>query len=367
MLSIKLYKIKNTSCLKSAFYLLFLLVLACDTKKENNIIQVKGVHEFTLSDETQEHLVSIYTQVVDNPVRDELLFTNHRSEVGVVITDYEGNFIEKVGKKGRGPKEIESSRNFGAKNEKKVVILDKAQSIFKEYNRESGEVELFTYPVKDGISITSRNLTFCSEKWFAGLNLLTKPALTTAPTIAVFDTSFVLVDTLGGYDPFFAGRKDILQETTYDLNCEESVIYTAQGKTPNIQVFSVETGKKLGSTSKKPSSFNISDTFIQMVSSPQEMTKFLSEEQSISLHVAHNDNLLFLIFRNDHGVYKRIRVLNESEHFVAVYDRKNLKYIGETKLDGAILGSTKNGYLIMLKDENEMKFELIDVSVKPSK
>mgnify|MGYP003136327207 FL=1 len=78
MLSIKLYKIKNTSCLKSAFYLLFLLVLACDTKKENNIIQVKGVHEFTLSDETQEHLVSIYTQVVDNPVRDELLFTNHK-------------------------------------------------------------------------------------------------------------------------------------------------------------------------------------------------------------------------------------------------------------------------------------------------
>ena len=59
--------------------------------------------------------------------------------------------------------------------------------------------------------------------------------------------------------------------------------------------------------------------------------------------------------------------MNESEHFVAVYDRKNLKYIGETKLDGAILGSTKNGYLIMLKDENEMKFELIDVSVKPSK
>ncbi len=339
------------------------LLFCCGEFNTERYVVTSPVHSFELSEETKEYLVSIYTQVVDNPNSDELLFTNYGSEVGVVITDYNGNFIEKVGEKGRGPKELQSSRYFGAQNDSKVVVLDKALAFFKVFDRSSEEVQLFPYPIKDGISVTSREITFCNDRWFTGVQLNNSQPFITTPTIGVFDTSFVLVDTLGGYDPFFQGRRDILQETTYDLNCEENKIYTVQGKTPNIQVFSIDSGNRLGITSKKPPSFNLSDKFIELVTSPQEMTRYLSEEQSISLHVTHNDKYLFLVFRNDGGIYRRRRVLNESIHFVAVFDRESLEYVGEVQLDGAILGSTKDGYLIVLKDEDQLRFEIIEVSV----
>ena len=349
------------------FYILLLLLIACSSKSEKQEVQVKVLHEFTLTDETQEHLIRLYTQVIDNPEVDELVFTNYGSAVGVVITDYQGNFIEKIGEKGRGPKELLTSRFFGAQDSNQILVLDKALALFKMYNRTSEEVGLFTYPVKDGISITSRNMSFCNEKWYAGFQLLGTPPLPSTPTIAIFDKkNLSLIDTLGGYDPFFNGRKEILQETSYSLDCENEIVYTVQGKTPKVQAFSTASGELLGSTEIHPPSFKVSEKFITMASNPQEMSRYLSEEQSISLHLAHNDSCLYLVFRNDSGIYKRNRVLNESSHFVGVYDKNTFDFIGEVKVSGAILGATKRGNLIMLKDEENLGIQIIEIVPKSS-
>lgn len=341
-----------------------MLALGCNKKKSSSNIKVSVVNDFSFSEETKKYLVSLYTQVVDDPVNDELLFTNYRSEVGIVITDYNGEFIQKLGEKGRGPKEIQSSRYFGTNGKGKVVILDKALASFKEFDRETEEVNIFSYPIKQGVSVTSRNLTFCKDRWYAGFQLIGKATLPSTPTISVFDKSFNLLDTLGGYDPFFGGRQDVLQETSYSLDCENQIIYTVQGKTPKIQSFSTQSGKSLSSTLTSPSSFNVSEKFITMVANPQEMSRYLSEEQSISLHLAQNKAYVFLVFRNDSGVYKRNRVLNESEHFVAIYDKETLEFLGEVKVSGAILGATKRGNLIMLKDEENLQIQIIQIVVE---
>lgn len=351
---------------KSTFIFISIIILGvffsgCVNKKEQEKLKAVPIHDFELSETTQEYLLRLYTQVVDNPDKDELLFTNYGSVVGVVITDYQGNFIEKIGEKGRGPKELLTSRFFGARDSNKVLILDKALALFKLYNRESGEVSLYPYEVKTGISITSRNISFCNDMWYAGGQMLDVAPRPSTPTIAKFDKNLSLIDTLGGYDPFFNGRKDILQETSYSLDCENEIVYTVQGKTPKIQAFSTATGDLLGSTEIHPPSFKVSEKFITMASNPQEMSRYLSEEQSISLHLAHNDSYLYLVFRNDSGIYKRNRVLNESSHFVGVYDKNTFDFIGEVKVSGAILGTTKRGNLIMLKDEENLGIQIIEI------
>jgi hypothetical protein len=339
--------------------LLISIVLGCTNEiKDPEIITT---NDFVLSDSTKEHLLSLYTQVVDNPEVDELLFANYGSSIGVIITDYDGNFVRKIGEKGRGPKEILSSRFFGAKDSAAILILDKKLGKFKLYNSETEVVQLFDYTFNQGVSITSRGISFCKEKWFSGVQLIGKPTLPSVPTIAVFDTAFSLIDTLGGYDPYFDGRDDILQETTYSLDCENGVIYTVQGKTPKIQAFSIHSGNHLGSTEITPPLFKVSDKFISMSYSSQSWARYLSEEQSISLHLSHDEHHLFLVYRNDSGVYKKRRALNESEHIVAVFNKESFDYLGEVKVPGAILGSTKKGELIMLKDEEALRFQFIKI------
>lgn len=105
----------------------------------------------------------------------------------------------------------------------------------------------------------------------------------------------------------------------------------------------------------------LSDAFVKMASSRREMARYFSEEQSTSLHLGHDDSLIYHVFRNDTNTYSRPRILNDSKYYVAVYDKESLQYQGEAKLPGAVLGSTTNGALIILKDEKEMIFQFVKV------
>lgn len=331
-------------------------------KEKSNVFELKVVQEFRLSEETQEHLHRMYTLVLDNPNTFELAFSNFAtSPLGIIITDYKGQFIEKIGSQGRGPGEIQSARYFGFDTDNNIVILDKTGAFFMHFNRKTKEVSSYEYPIKQGISVTSRNLQMCEGNWYLAIQLLGKPTCPHIPTVGVFNSKFALIDTLGGYDPFFQGRTGIMQETEIKVDCQKGVIFTAQGKVPYIQVFSMRKKELLGRTNKIPPSFMLSDKFITMVTNPHEMTRYLSEEQSLSLHIAYSEEYIFHIFRNERNKYSRPRVFNDSDHFVAVYDRESLEYVGEAKLPGAVLGSTKKGELIVLSDERNYEIQFLKI------
>jgi len=329
------------------------------------------VNELQLSDSTQKHLFRMYSTVASNPNARELAFSNFVSPIKIVVTDYEGEFVDEIGKEGRGPEEILSARNFGFDNENNLVILDKMGALFKHFDRTTGEVTSYEYPIKQGVSITSRNLQMCKEKWYMGIQWLDKStnkllqtsAHTTVSTIGVFDAAFNMVDTLGGYDPFFRGRTGILQEPLVSVDCDNRRIYTTHAKIPFIQAFSIVDKKRITRTTEVPPSFMISNKFITMVTNPREWTRFMSEEQSASLHIFDTDKYIYHVFRNENNIYKQPRNMNDSDHFVAVYDKENLEFLGEIKLPGAVLGSTKDGKLIVLG--NESKFEIQFISINP--
>lgn len=317
-------------------------------------LDYKVTNEFTLDDETKELLHRMYTSVSSSPFNDELAFTNYASPISVVLTNYNGQFVESIGKEGRGPGEIQSARYLGFDENNDLIILDKTGAFFKHYNRTSNEVISYDYPIKDGISVTTRNLQMCNSNWYLGIQLLGEATHTTVPIIGVYDLEFNLVDTLGGYDPFFKGRTGILQEPLTSIDCTNGIIYTTHGKVPYVQAYSIETKSMLGNSDEIPTSFMLSDKFVTMVSSQRQMTSFLSEEQSTSMHLGNDDSNIYHVYRNENNKYDRVRNLNESDHYVAVYEKENFKLLGEVKLPGAVLGFTKEGELIVLKDERNM-------------
>lgn len=353
--------------MRASFINLFITVLTlsvivgCESD-EITEFKLSSVRSLKLSDETLERLPQMYTTVISNPNRSELAFSNFTSPMGIVITNYNGEFITKLGTEGRGPGEIQSARYFGFDDDNNVVLLDKVSASFLYFNRDTDEIGQFPYPIKQGVSITSRNLEFCEEFWYLGTQFLGEPTFTNTPTISVFDASFNLVDSLGGYDPFFNGRTSIMQETLVSINCNEGFIYTLQSKVPFVQIYSLKDQKLIKRTNTIPPSFNLSDKFFKFVSNPREWIDYLSEEQSLSLRLTYSENYIFHVFRNERKAYSQPRNYNDSDHFIAIYNKHNFDYLGEVKLPGAVLGSTKNGELIVLTDElnSEIQFFRID-------
>lgn len=336
------------------------LLTGCTEEKPENL-EIEVLKEFVLGDKTQEQLHHMHTNVISSIGGDEFAFSNTSSPKNVIITDNNGQFIEKVGEEGRGPDEIQDARFKGFDEEGNIVVLDKQSAFFKHFNRTTKEVFSYEYPIKDGVVVTTRKLEMCDENWYLGIQLLGESTLTTVPIIGEFDAEFNLIDKFGGYDPFFKGRADIMNETVISTDCSNGIVYTSHGKVPYIQAFSIESKQLVGNTDDIPFSFMLSDKTLRMVSSSNSITKYLSEEQSLSLYLGQDDFFIYHVFRNENGEFNQRRVLNDSYYFVAVYSKENLSYIGETKLPGAVLGFTKDGALIVLKDEDEMRFQIIKI------
>lgn len=348
----------------SLFFLLICFLVSCTAiKKEDMPVELITTKKLNLDEKTQENLHRMYTSVAVSLSGEELAFSNYLSPINIVITNLDGEFVETIGSEGRGPKEIQSARFFGFDQNNNIVVLDKAGAFFKIFDRKTEQVSSFEYKVSNGVSIESRILEMCNDKWYLAIQQLGKPTNVDVPTIAVYDSIFTLKDSFGGYDPFFGGRHGIMRETQITLDCDSEVIYTIQAKTPFIQAFSIKERSLQGNTEVVPPSFMLSDKFITMVTSPSEMSRYMTEEQSLSLKIGQSDNYIYHIFRNDRNNSSIHPNLNDRDHFIAVYDKSNLKYIGEKKLPGAVLGFTKEGQLIILTDESS--FEIQFVEVKP--
>lgn len=124
-----------------------------------------------------------------------------------------------------------------------------------------------------------------------------------------------------------------MQETITTGSSSNGIIYTTHSKVPYAQAYSVETKSLPGRSAEIPFSFKLSDKFITMVSGPQQMTKFLSEEQSTGLHLGHDEFNIYHAYQNER-IYSQVRNFNDSDHFVAVYSKEDLNYIGEAELSG---------------------------------
>lgn len=347
------------------YFLCFsVLIFGCSSNNDNPKLSLSVIKEFKLSGETQKYLHQIYPTVAANPVAEELAFANFRSPLGIIITDYDGGFVEKIGEEGRGPGEVQDVRYFGFDKSGNLVILDKPAAFFNLYNRSTGEARSFDYQVNKGTAVITRNLQMCEGKWLLGIYPLGELPKPTVPTIGIYDSTFNYVDSFGGYDPFFRGRKGILQETVLNIDCDQGLIYSSHAKIPFIQIYTIEEKARIGRIEHVPPSFRMSEKFITMTSSARRWSQFLAEEQSITLKIAHSRDHIYQVFRNESKEFRQHRLLNESDHFVAVYDKENRQFLGEIKIPGAVLGSTKEGYLIILKNEETFTIQLIEIFSK---
>lgn len=150
---------------------------------------------------------NLFPVAVASQAKDLIALSNSRQPVGIVIIDYEGNLVDRVGSKGRGPAEILTSFHFGFDTNNNIVINDKSLSTIKKFDRTKQSVETYNSLIPKGISISSRRLKYCSGFWYMGVDKLNALPTPQTPIVVKLNNDFEVVEKFGNYDPHFKGNK----------------------------------------------------------------------------------------------------------------------------------------------------------------
>lgn len=346
-----------------AICIISISALGCTTNNPTpNTIKINVIKQFQLSEETQSYLNKIYPVAVSNPYSEEIAFSNSNPPYRIIITNYSGEYVTHLGKYGRGPDEIQSARFFGFQDSNSVAILDKALASLKIYNSSEDGVLSIPFDSESGISISFNELSNCDRNWYLAIKQIGQKPSKDAPIIGVYNEKFQLIHSFGSYDSTIEDKIDVLQDPIIKVNCTSNQILATHRKIPFIQVYSMSDNTLLNRSNVIPESFKLSEKTFEFVSSPREMNKFLAEEQSVSMLLGYTNTLVYHVFRNMHpNVTQNSFRFDEYDHFVAVYDRETMEYFGEAKLPGAVLGSTKEGYLIVLSNEETYEIQLLEI------
>lgn len=354
--------------LKLLLFSIFLMLFGCENRTiENRVLEFEIKKEITLDDTSTNKLFNIYPRATSANQSDILGFSNTNSPVGIILVDYDGNFIDQVGSEGRGPAEILSPRYYGfSENDDNLVVRDNNLALIKKFNRKNGDVKSYDDHFKDGINITSNIMSQCQGNWYLGVSFYQEENQDSINTIGVFDSDFSLITTFGYADPFFQGNKDVLKRPIVNIDCEENQIYVTHYKVPYIQIYQLDNYSLKHRIDYKPESFRLSNEFIPMIYDRQAYQDLLIDKQSSSLFVYNNEKYIILIFRQATEDYFKTRDFNDFIYKAAVYSKEDYTFAGEISIDGVPMGTTKEGYLINMLNENqeEYRVQLLNVVSK---
>lgn len=345
-----------------------LYTASCTGGATDKQIKTEIVKEITVDPQATRYINRLYPNMSTFPDSDYLAISNATEPANIILVDFKGEFVERLGSQGRGPDELESARYFGISEQEQVVVYDQNQGLIKEFDTVTDTVISNEADIQ-GHYITSLNLSPCNGKWLAAIDKLEGSTMGVpeqeTPVIAVFDDQFQNTHTLGRYDPFFIGEgPDIQQEPLFSVDCGSGVVYTTHSKVPFIQKTDAATDKLMHRTSHKPASFRLSDDFISLIEDPVSFEAFLINEQSVTSHITHTDELLLLTWFNETEEFYQSRDYREREYHIAAFDRSDYTYYGEVKIEGAVMGSTSEGYLIELVDDDPDNFTVRFLEVR---
>lgn len=357
----------NTFFTTASLIIIPLLLVFC-SKEYDNKISVEIIHEIKLESEATRQINRLYPNMTTSPDQEYLAISNITQPAHILLVDYDGHLIKRVGSQGRGPDEIERATNFGLSKSGTVVVEDKGQALIKEFHVQSDSVTSFDTPIKEDIYITSLNFTQCDDYWIIGIDHLADGFQATpedgTPVIGVFDQEFNIVKTAGNYDSFMKGEQSIQQEPVISVDCNRDLAFTGHGKIPFIQIVDLKEDAVVGRIDSKPPSFMLSNEFIDMIEDISDYEEFLITEQSMTSHITHDEAHIIQTFFNETREYFESRDHRARDHYIAVYDRENLSFLGELQLEGAAMGSTNNGHIIELVDDDPENFTIRFLNVK---
>lgn len=329
--------------------------------------------DITISVEDKMEIRDVLTLNNFNPIATSddsgqyIALMNISNPAEVAVVDNQGNKVNLFDEQGSGPGELERVLYLGFKNSDTIAVFDDMHMRFTSYTIDSNNYEQYTFEAEEkGYSVVSGILEFCDNRWYSAIDVAGVPASPDTPILAKFDRSFNELELFGEYDPFFENERDVLQRPIMSVDCNSDKIYTTHYKIPYIQVYDLETHELIERVDHEPPSFNLSEQFVPQITDQTEWQDFRIEEQSSSGPVISTDDLLIHTFYNSTANFYESRDLTERDQYIATYDKEDYTYYGEKAIEGLVMGSTHNGKIIELYDQdvNSITLRLLRIEIE---
>lgn len=264
----------------------------------------------------------------------------------------------RLGGEGSGPDELQSAFHAGFDKANNLIVKDIRQQLFKKFDLLNGETEQYSASLlKDGYYSGQHEMMNCGEDWFMGIYRMGTAPDSHTPAIAQFDRNFNVTNKIGSVHDYFKDEIDVHISPVIRVDCEQGIVYKTHHKLPFISIYNYEQDSLYKETEHIPDSFRLSSEFIEMAGG-EDFQEYMINEQSLSAHLAFNDDYLFHIYLNETEDFYESHDYRDRAYHTAVYERGTYTYLTSIEMENALVGSTNSGSLIELADDDPENFTL---------
>lgn len=315
--------------MKKVIILLILTTsFSCQNKKHqssNTEFRIKKVKEVVLSE--AENPIGIVSSAKMG--EDSILYILDISASDVKLYDLDGNFIKRIGGKGRGPDQLLSPRNFCISNQH-VIVGDLGNYTIKWFSKENSKlsksVNLNKYRPVFGESIVLENKIITTGLWDGERNY--------DDAVLILDTLGNIIRRIGAYPSEYPEYQKLDGTAFIDINRSNELLLCFM-QSPSISVINL-----YNQNSKSKDFLEERDKYVSEVYKKEVLT--IEDFEKINLSIFYNTCIRFfndtLIVR---GVSKHNAKSSSQGSFTnatnacQIYSR-NFEKLGEFEIKGVM-------------------------------
>lgn len=327
-------------------------MISC-AKKSNTVVET-GVHLNNITTITLKKTEPLFGRFVEKfrvSESGDLLVFSDRIQDRIFVYDREGNFINVIGERGKGPKGLISVHAFAITSNNEVYVFDLNQRLFKTFDLNGEVIKSVSFldeapfgPIPYEAHISNQKIiTPIIESQF----LLTPEK---SRLLAQINLDGKVDSVFGSFDSFAEEDRHYTHFTNIAIDEEKDVVYTNLSTSPYIQAFDL-------SDFKKTEYFGIVSKSHSLPTKEIHPTLPVSEIKRRSVNQTSNVGL----YVTDHFIIQHMQILTKEwidlndysakENILVLYDKETYEFSKEIPVEHT-LGAVKNNQLYFIEDFN---------------
>lgn len=296
-----------------------------------------------------------YTFVTDHKGERMALFDLGTSQF--LIFNQEGEFVQSVGRDGRGPEEFMMVFSYTFDNDGNLVVYDDGLKRIKIFD--SGYNLIRTSEIKnDQYYLASHKIFADNDRIISGIlqteysGPMKRDQVTNSKIAGAFSYNTEESNLLGKYDPYL---NEIVPSTNRPvIHVDGQFLYTSHSNSYRIQVFDISNGNRMSYFGYRSESFGHLDEEIDPRESLEERFRKGFEESSTRM-IHTDDKYLYFYYINGTEEWMEAKDLSTLNYQLMIYNKKTLDFLGEINLPYRLSHAKSNNFHV-LEDENPDNF-----------
>lgn len=333
---------------------IILILISCtkieDTKGDSEKkLSLSKIEQIVL--ENEEPLFGRFLEIIKVSDNGDFFMFNDLLQQKVYVFDEKGNFINRIGETGKGPKGIVNISGFDFINGNEIFIYDSSQRMFKTFHIDGSLKKTVSFKPEGDFSIPPFHINYYNNNIFtpivesAYIGNLEKSKL-----IAKINLDGKVDTLFGRHDEYTAKDNHYVFKNILTIDNKKERIYVALPTSPFIQEYDLKDYSLIKYFGEKTESHRIPENEITRYLPISEVQKRANNTSSnFSIHTTTDYIILHRQILTSE--WMETSFIDEKENIILIYNKSNYELEAEMKTNH-LLGAVRNNKLYFIEDFN---------------